>query len=279
MKVAVTGCTGDVGKRVVIVALKQGYSVVGIDMTPAKDVEFNADPNFKFVQADLRDYDETLEAIRGCDGVIQLAGVRWPADYVATTHNTNVTITWNVLRAAAELGINRIAQASSVNVITLVFAVQNKFEYFPIDEDHPAEPDEPYGLSKLICEIQADAIVRRYPSMRVASIRLHWSVPTREAATRDDPARRAKDLWGWVQEDSGAEAFLLAVFGETGKWSGHERFFVAAPDIATNEETMGLKDQFWPDVPIRDGHDLSGRKSFFDCSKAERLLDWVHRVP
>ncbi|TFY57483.1 hypothetical protein EVJ58_g6992 [Rhodofomes roseus] len=149
MKVAVTGCTGDVGKRVVIVALKQGYSVVGIDMTPAKDVEFNADPNFKFVQADLRDYDETLEAIRGCDGVIQLAGVRWPADYVATTHNTNVTITWNVLRAAAELGINRIAQASSVNVITLVFAVQNKFEYFPIDEDHPAEPDEPYGLSKL----------------------------------------------------------------------------------------------------------------------------------
>lgn len=115
--------------------------------------------------------------------------------------------------------------------------------------------------------------------MRIASIRLHWSVPRREAATRDDPARRAKDLWGWVQEDSGAEAFLLAVFGENGKWSGHERFFVTAPEIATNEDTMVLKQQFWPDVPIKPGFDLEGRKGFFDCSKAERLLDWVHRMP
>ena len=127
--------------------------------------------------------------------------------------------------------------------------------------------------------MQADAIVRRYPTMRIASIRLHWSVPRREAATRDDPARRAKDLWGWVQEDSGAEAFLLAVFGENGKWSGHERFFVTAPEIATNDDTMVLKQQFWPDVPIKPGFDLEGRKGFFDCSKAERLLDWVHRMP
>ena len=86
-KLAVTGCTGEVGRRVVTVALKQGYSVVGIDLTP-KDIDFNTDPNFAFVQADLRDYDQTLNAIRGCDGIVQLAGVRWPADYVATTHNT-----------------------------------------------------------------------------------------------------------------------------------------------------------------------------------------------
>lgn len=91
MKLAVTGCTGDVGKRVVIIALKQGHAVVGIDHIAPKGLEFIAVPNFNFVQADLRDYDETLNAIRGCDGVVQLAGVRWPADYVATTHNTYAT--------------------------------------------------------------------------------------------------------------------------------------------------------------------------------------------
>ena len=31
----------------------------------------------------------------------------------------------------------------------MVFSVQPKFKYFPIDENHPTEPDEPYGLSKL----------------------------------------------------------------------------------------------------------------------------------
>jgi len=48
-----------------------------------------------------------------------------------------------------QLGINRVAQASSVNIITLVYSQGPHFEYFPIDEDHPCLPDEPYGLSKL----------------------------------------------------------------------------------------------------------------------------------
>lgn len=48
----------------------------------------------------------------------------------------------------SKLGIKRVVQASSVNVLTLVYSQEHKFRYFPIDEEHPAEPDEPYGLSK-----------------------------------------------------------------------------------------------------------------------------------
>ena len=80
---------------------------------------------------------------------------------------SNVVISWNVLRAAAEvsrpvpdarvwqagsrsqLGIERVAQASSVNVLCAGYSVQPQFDYFPIDELHPTLPDEPYGLSKL----------------------------------------------------------------------------------------------------------------------------------
>lgn len=58
-------------------------------------------------------------------------------------------LSWNVLRAAAELGITRVAQASSVNVIPLVWTDRHDFEYFPLDEEHPCRPDEPYGLSKV----------------------------------------------------------------------------------------------------------------------------------
>ncbi|CCL98793.1 uncharacterized protein FIBRA_00798 [Fibroporia radiculosa] len=276
MKLAVTGCTGRVGQRVVLAALRQGHAVLGIDNILKEDLEFAVDPAFTFVQVDLRNYEDTLEALQSCDAVVQLAALSNPGDYKAATHNSNVVITWNVLRACAELGINRVAQASSVNVIKLVYSVKPAIDYFPIDESHPCEPDEPYGLSKVIAELQADTIVRRYPSMRIASLRLHWSCPTRTSAKRGDPARRRNDLWGYVQEDCGAEAFVLAVSGENEQWSGHERFFITAPVTAHDEDTMVLKEQFWADVPIREGYNLDGRKTFFDCSKAERLLGWKH---
>ena len=130
-----------------------------------------------------------------------------------------------------------------------------------------------------ICELQADAIVRRYPSMRVASLRLSWSLPSRDAAMRDNPERRKNDLWGYVQEDSAAEAFLLAITPENRQWNGHESFFITAPDTASKVPTMELLARYWSDVPIKEGKDLSGQKGFFDCSKAEKLLKWVHRNP
>ncbi|KAF8072058.1 hypothetical protein FPV67DRAFT_916627 [Lyophyllum atratum] len=277
MKIAVTGCNGHVGRPVVELALRRGHTVVGLDYIPQAEGAAVQHPQFTFVQADLKDYEVVLRSLEGSEGVVHLAAYRDPTDYGVTTHNGNVVISWNILRACAELKINRIAQASSVNVITMVFSQNCKFEYFPIDESHPCLPDEPYGLSKVICELQADTIVRRHPSMRIASLRLHWSIPNPSSVKDTDPVQRSKDLWGYLQEDSGADAFLLALTGETGKWSGHEAFFITAPVILGDGNSQELRQKCWPDVPIRDGKDVSGRKGFFDCGKAQRLLGWVHR--
>ena len=75
----------------------------------------------------------------------------------------------------------------------------------------PLPPPSSGPLARRILELQGETIVRRYPSMRVASLRLSWSLPSRQDAMRDDPQARMTDLWGYVQEDSGAEAFLLAL--------------------------------------------------------------------
>jgi len=124
--------------------------------------------------------------------------------------------------------------------------------------------------------MQADTIVRRYDKMSIASLRLHWSIPNRSIARRDgNSARRLKDLWGYVQEDSAALAFLLAM-EKNGKWSGHEKFFITAPHTAADEDTMTLLQRYWPDVPIKEGKTIVGRQSLFDCSKAAALLDWHH---
>ena len=121
--------------------------------------------------------------------------------------------------------------------------------------------------------MQADTIIRRFPSLRIASLRLHWSVPNRHYALRTDAERAKNDLWGYVQEDSAAEAFLLAITNEDDKWSGHERFFITATDVSYDGD-IDLRKEYWADVPVREGKDVSGQLGFFDCSKAERLLGW-----
>ncbi|KAJ3533038.1 hypothetical protein NM688_g7339 [Phlebia brevispora] len=277
MRLVVTGSNGSVGRRVVIAALRAGHTVIGIDNAPSSSDELGllSNPLFSFCRIDLTDYEAALEALRGAEAVIQLAAIRTPEDYAVKCHNTNVVISWNVLRAAAELGITRIAQASSVNVITLVWSQQPKLYYLPLDEEHPCEPDEPYGLSKLICELQANTIVRRYPKTRIASLRLSWSIPNRAYATHLNPERRKNDLWGWIQEDAGAEAFLRAVDLDDNRWAGHEAFFIAAANT-TQGDPMELYHAHWEDVPIKEGKNLD--KGFFDCAKAERLLGWVDKV-
>jgi len=276
MKIAITGCNGEVGRRVVLWALKDGHTVVGADRVVAQDTEFYDNPAFSFHQVELKDFDVALKVFEGCDAIIQLAAFRQPMDYMVKVHNDNVVITWNVLRAAAELGIDRLALASSVNVLRGVFSTEPIFHYFPIDENHPCEPDEPYGLSKLIAESQADTIVRRYPSMRVASIRIHWSVPTRIQAYRKDVFGNRGDLWGYVQMDSAADAFLRAVTVEKSRWIGHETFFIVAPQLAADEDWLELKGKYFPDTPMKPGCVESSMEGFYDCSKAERLLGWVH---
>lgn len=83
MKVAVTGCNGLIGSRVVLQGLKQGHTVVGIDITDQQAVEplgEDQDLNvayaerFRFHKANLTVYEEAIAALQGCEAVIHLAG-------------------------------------------------------------------------------------------------------------------------------------------------------------------------------------------------------------
>ncbi|KAH7098835.1 NAD(P)-binding protein [Auriculariales sp. MPI-PUGE-AT-0066] len=282
MRIVVTGCNGRVGSRVAVAALSAGHDVLGIDIAktlpeahPTQKV--SEGKKFRYERADLRDFDQVMRLFKEHDAVVNLAGIPTPTDYLVDAHNTNVVISWNVLRAAAELGINRVALASSVNAVKGVFSQVPGFQYFPIDEGHPATPDEPYGLSKVIAELQASSIVQRYPALRVASMRLHWSIPHPQIARNTIPERAKNDLWGWVQEDSGADAFLRAVTAPDGAWEGHEVFYIVAPELADPAiDSKKLREEFWPNVPVKPGKDVSGRRGFYDCSKAKLLLGWQH---
>lgn len=136
-------------------------------------------------------------------------------------------------------------------------------------------------------ETQACTLTRRYPHIRIASLRLHWSVPTRSDSIRTNKSKAAADLWGWVQEDEGVRAFLLALtlpltvdasspsnfeekVNESGDesvgrnatgtgWEGHETFYIVAPDLQMLDSAEGvvdgvkLKQEWWPTAKVREG--------------------------
>ena len=273
MKIAVTGSSGRIGQAITAEALRQGHSLVSIDrVAPA---EFLERDNLRFIEADIADYEQLVQALEGCDALIHMAAIPSPdlhPDHIV--HNNNVVGSYNALRAAVEHGIMRICQASSVNAIGLSYSRAPRFDYFPIDEVHPNYGEEAYSLSKWICEQQADSFARRFDSIRIASMRFHWVVPDRATAGRrfniESPAV-ANHLWAYTRFDAAARACLLSL---EAAFQGHEVFYIVAPDTTNDVPTLDLAARFFPDVPIRG--DLSGTRSFFDTAKAERLLGWTH---
>lgn len=275
MRIAVTGGTGGIGRTIVAHALEEGHSVVSIDRVAPAD--FHETDNLRFVLADVGEYEKLVSAFSGCDALIHMAAIPSPGrDPDHVIHNNNVVGSYNAMRAAVEHGIMRICQASSVNAIGHSYSRNPRYDYFPLDEEHPNYGEDPYSLSKWICEQQADSFARRYEDIRIASMRFHWVVPERSMAARrftTESAEVAKHLWAYTRFDSAARACLMSL---NAGFHGHEVFYIVAPDNTVDVPSLELAARFLPGIPIRG--DLSGRKSFFNSAKAERLLGWKHDV-
>ncbi len=273
MRIAITGGSGGVGRAIIVLALAQGHDIVSIDR--AAPAEGSLDPRALFVEADIGDYDALRQAFSGCDAVIHMAAIPAPGRHLDhVVHNNNVVGSYNALRAAAELGITHVCQASSVNAIGFSYSRAPHYDYLPLDEQHPTYNEDPYSLSKWICEQQADSIVRRYEHMTISSMRFHAVVPDRETVVKyynRSGSAPAKHLWGYTRFDAAARACLLALAAD---FKGHEVFYIVAPKTVVDTPSVQLKQQFFPDLPLRS--ELVGNQGFFNCSKAERLLVWKH---
>jgi UDP-glucose 4-epimerase len=274
LRIAVTGGRGRIGRAVVDMAVAQGHQVVSIDRVHPSPENASAG-TVDHVTLDLSAYSDLEQALGGCDALIHLAAIPSPyglSDY--EVHNNNVVGSYNALSCAMGAGILRVCQASSVNATGGVYSRWPRYDYFPLDEQHPTYNEDPYSLSKWICEQQADSFARRYEGMTIASLRFHWVVPDRATAARhqnSDDRNLAKQLWGYTLLDSAARACLLSL---TAHFDAHEVFYVVAPHTMMDEPSRALRDRFFPTVPVNG--DLSENTSFFSSSKAERLLGWTH---
>lgn len=272
MKIAVTGAMGQVGRFVVKDLLEHGYEVLAIthhhsDECPVPQITL-----------DILDYQKVYESLKGCDAVIHLAAIPWPRDDKdSTVLQTNVVGDYNIVLAAGLLGIKHVAIASSDCAAGFCFNYKDqKPHYLPLDENHPAEPDNGYGISKILAERACDALTGRFPWMSISSLRISWVMDATDYMEGSgfyecikDPEKGSWNMWSYIDGRDAAAAFRLAI--EKGI-PGHEVYYIAAENTRCQMKTQDLIDKYFPGTKLK--YPLNDHESLEDTSKAQRMLGW-----
>jgi UDP-glucose 4-epimerase len=156
MRVLVTGGAGYIGSHTCVELLNNGHDVFVIDnlsngheaaLTRVRGI---TNCELKFMNADIRDSD-ALDKIFSTfkpEAVIHFAGLKAVAESVADPVNyydINVGGSISLLAAMSKAGCGNIVFSSSATVY-------GKPEYLPYDEEHPTNPVNPYGRTKLMIE-------------------------------------------------------------------------------------------------------------------------------
>jgi nucleoside-diphosphate-sugar epimerase len=301
VKVLVTGGSGTIGSYVLPELAAAGHTVTSFGRTPPPD------ERAAHVAGDFTSSESVAAAARGHEVVVHLAAVtspfRAPRDELM---RLNVAGTIAALDGAVAAGAHTFVFASSGAATGFSFQTRPLVpRYLPLDEEHPCEPDDAYGLSKLLGELACGRWTRAY-GIRTLCLRINntWYVdrPGAERALRCGWARgfSLDELWSryrlQVREPDGdwprppgpprprdllfavtdardmAQAVRLAVEDESLE---HQVLATNGSDTSQLRPSRELADEYFPGVPVRD--ELDGHATLVSHGRATRLLGYRPR--
>ncbi len=267
-KVIVTGGSGRLGQFVIRDLLARGYQVLSLDKVPPRE---KLCPSWL---ADLRQSGDLFEALRNAYGIIHLGAYQAPnLAPDAETLSNNVSSTYNVLRAAADSRVKRVVLASSTAAFGFIYAARLWApDYLPLDEAHPSNPQDSYGLSKVLGEKIADSIVSVHRDMTISSLRfpgVNFDLTYESFRERwRNPPARASGFWTYIDARDAATACRLAL---EAKFTGHEIFIASAPNNCMIQPTLELVKKYLPrGAKIK--KTAGTHWSCVDSAKARRVL-------
>jgi UDP-glucose 4-epimerase len=147
--ILITGGAGYIGSHVAYALVQQGYKVILLDL-----FIHNQHCNPSWATVIKADYADTeilntiftsypIKAVVHCAALIEVGeSVHNPASF----YETNVAKTISLLQSMIRHGIKKCIFSSSC-------AVYGKPEFLPLTEDHPKNPINPYGKTKLMVEM------------------------------------------------------------------------------------------------------------------------------
>ncbi|MFL5894020.1 MAG: GDP-mannose 4,6-dehydratase [Thermoleophilaceae bacterium] len=172
MKAVVTGGAGFIGSNLADALLERGDEVTIVDDISTgkrENVERALSGGARLVEADVRDGAALIDLFADArpDAVFHLAAqidVRRSVAETAFDATVNVVGTINVLEAAKRAGAARVVNSSTGG------AIYGEGRIIPAPEDHPAEPEAPYGQSKYAAEGYLE-LYRRLHGLSTVSLR------------------------------------------------------------------------------------------------------------
>ncbi len=268
MKVVVTGANGKIGTRVMEILAKSGYNVMGID----REV-FNL-KNYEHRIVDLLHEGQVYQTLSDSDAVIHLASFPRPNIVPDTiTFQNNVNSIHNILNSCFNLNIHKVIIASSMASYGFRYSNGRIIpKYFPVDEEHPCDPVDSYGLSKLVGEKIADSFAHR-SNMSIISLRIpQVIVDYGDFEHRSKNPSSGKDrIWLYIDIRDVAKAFLNALESAV---LGHEIMNISAADSDQLKPSAELIKEYFPNSEMHKEM-LTGNESLLNIQKARNLIGFV----
>ena len=166
MKVLVIGGAGYIGSHVVKEMIKAGHEVTVFDNL-SSGLRCNLFPKNGFIYGNiLIQADIEAAFAQGFDAFVHLAAFKAAGESMEKPEKysvNNITGTINIMNAAVKYGCKKMIFSSSA-------AVFGAPEYLPMDEDHPKNPENYYGFTKLEIE-RFMAWYDKLRGMRFAALR------------------------------------------------------------------------------------------------------------
>lgn len=152
MKIGVTGGAGYIGSTLVVNLVENGHEVVSIDNQRLGDYRYlqkTIGDKARLVVGDIRDQELLLREWEGCEAIAHLAALpglvlcnQEPEEAISV----NIYGTHQVGEAAKKLGVKRLVFCSSA-------ATYGIPKELPVTEDHPLNPVNLYGVTKVAGEL------------------------------------------------------------------------------------------------------------------------------
>ncbi len=260
-RVVFTGGTGKAGRHVVPHLKSRGYDLLNVDLKPFDH------PGIHNLIADVTDSGEVFNTLTTHFGFAGFNAGRPPSAPDAVVHfaaiprvliepdnetfRVNTMGTYNVIEAAAKLGVRKIIIASSETTYGVCFAEGDKdFHAFPLEEDYDTDPMDSYGLSKVLNEKTARAFAMRY-NIDIYCLRIGNVIEPHEydrfpGFLANLPSRK-RNAWSYIDARDLGEIVHLAIEKDG---LGFQVFNAVNDTITATLPTREVLKRYCPDVPI-----------------------------
>jgi len=148
LNILITGGAGYIGSHIVHDLVELGHNTIVFDNL-STGLKQNLHPDSKFIKGDILNKNELQKAFDGkIDIVFHFAALKAAGDsmiHPSKFAEGNITGSLNLMIKMIENNVKYIVFSSSA-------AVYGNPQYLPIDEDHPKDPTNYYGYTKLAIE-------------------------------------------------------------------------------------------------------------------------------